>query len=397
MSKLKKRLKDNEAQLLGLDLKPKKADGNARYSITEEQWSVVCNSKTISNDYKDKVMSAIDYVSKGIMDIDQYCTKYGLPRKDITSYKLVTHTGTPYYNIVFKEIAGIEAINYEDILKKYTKGIKPIRGKVYPIGSDFDTLTYTDVHIGMETDKYGTAMYALKWDKESILKSCDIMIERVLQNKTSDTLIVDELGDFMDGLHGKTTRGGHDLPQNMTDEEAFDVALSFKLRLAEGLCANYKNVRFNNICNDNHAGVFGYFVNKSFKEICKGYNIHNYRKFINHYYVGDVCFIITHGKEERALKFGFKTHLDHKQIEKIDQYCKQNNIYKKSKRIIFKKGDTHLALFDLCTTDDFDYFNYPALSPSSEWVQTNFKKGRRGFVLESFSGIESTIKPVFLI
>ena len=35
---------------------------------------------------------------------------------------------------------------------------------------------------------------------------------------------------------------------------------------------------------------------------------------------------------------------------------------------------------DYATSDDFDYCNYPAFSPSSDWVQTNFKKGRSGFV-----------------
>ena len=124
--------------------------------------------------------------------------------------------------------------------------------------------------------------------------------------------------------------------------------------------------------------------------------VNNYRQFMNHYFVGDVCFIITHGKDDSALKFGFKPQLDTKQIEKIDQYCKQNGIYKKAELIIFKKGDSHQALFDICTSDDFWYFNYPALSPSSQWVQTNFKKGRRGFLNESFRGTKNYIKPHFI-
>ena len=85
-----------------------------------------------------------------------------------------------------------------------------------------------------------------------------------------------------------------------------------------------------------------------------------------------------------------------KQIEKIDQYCKQYGLYKNSKRIIFKKGDSHQTVFDMASSDDFDYFNYPALSPSSQWVQQNFKKGRRGFVLEDFTGLESTMDTKFI-
>ena len=50
----------------------------------------------------------------------------------------------------------------------------------------------------------------------------------------------------------------------------------------------------------------------------------------------------------------------------------------------------------MCTSDDFFYFNYPALSPSSNWIKNNFKLGRRGFVNESFKGIENTLKTTFI-
>ena len=63
----------------------------------------------------------------------------------------------------------------------------------------------------------------------------------------------------------------------------------------------------------------------------------------------------------------------------------------------FSKGDSHQMLFDYCTSDDFDYCNYPAFSPSSEWVQTNFKKGRSGFVFSTieFDSNIKEIKPYF--
>ena len=407
------RLTNPEAIHFGFALKPKRKDGNARYYLSDEEIKelkelrgvkVEVKSKSKSNQYKPKkefVLSAWSKEGK-MMEIDEYCQVYNLPRKDITSYKLVSHTGTPFYNIVFKEnIVDIskDEIDFDKIISKHIKPISVEVEKQYN-QCDFDVLTYSDVHIGMDTNSKGNSMYSTLWNAEEVIKASDAIVNRVIQNQQSDLLIVDDLGDLLDGFNGKTTRGGHDLPQNMTNEEVFDCALKFKMNILDKLIYQYKEIRFNNICNDNHAGSFGYFVNSAFKSLAeqkyRNVSVNNYRNFISHYFVNDVCFVITHGKDDSTLKFGFKPQLDTKQIEKIDQYCKHNDIYKKSKKIIFKKGDSHQCLLDMCGSDDFYYYNYPALSPSSQWVQNNFKKGRRGFVIESFNGIENTIKPIFL-
>ncbi len=384
-----------------------------RYSFTEEEAiklaKLKSGSKTLSsrdkkNTEKEFVLSA--WNDEGyMMDIDQYCEHYQLPRADVKEYKLVSHTGTPYYNIKFKEVAESEVMNFdlEEIVKKHIKAVdvEPLDTPIIRDENDFDTLTYTDVHIGMETNPDNKAMYAEPWNRIHALASCDRMIKETIRNQKSSTLIIDELGDFLDGYNQQTTRGGHALPQNMSNEEAFDVALEFKMRLVDNLVPYFDNITFNNICNDNHAGSFGYFVNKSFADIVKvkypKVQVNNYNKFLNHYFIDNTCFVITHGKDDTSLKFGFKPNLDSKGIEKIDQYLKQNNVYKLAEKIVFKKGDSHQALFDMCTSDDFFYFNYPALSPSSMWVQNNFKKGRRGFVLESFKGNSvHELKPIFI-
>ena len=416
MSKKKqyKWLDKKQAKELGFKVKEnERGRTKARYYLTLEQVNqlgsceVKTSAKTKPNDYKKKfVLSA--WNKKGfMMCIDTYCEHYKLPRKDITSYKLVSHTGTPYYNIVFKEKTfDVDSLDYESIIKRLTKKYvykQNVKLKMTPY-KGFDVLTYADVHIGMDTDSQGKAMYATLWDKDTILKSCDSMIDSVLSNQNGNTLIVDELGDFLDGYNSQTTRGGHHLPQNMTNEQAFDCALEFKIRLLDGLVSSYRSITFNNICNDNHAGSFGYFVNKAFKEYAElkydSVNVVNHPYFLNHYMIEDrgkkIGFVITHGKDDSTLKFGFKPQLDSKGMEKLDQYCKQNELYKKCDLIVIKKGDSHQALFDMCTSDDFYYFNYHALSPSSQWVQNNFKKGRRGFTLENYKGTNLNIKPFFL-
>ena len=404
------RMSDEIATELGKTLNKSK-----RYMCTDDEAKRAYNlrkSESKTSKSREKQVTEKEFVLSAwndegyMMDIDQYCEHYQLPRADVKEYKLVSHTGTPYYNIRFKEVAESEVMSFdlEEIVKKHIKPVEvdSVYVPIIKTENDFDTLTYTDVHIGMDTNPDDKAMYSDTWDRIHALASCDRMIQATIDNQKSSTLVIDELGDFLDGYNQQTTRGGHALPQNMSNEEAFDTALEFKMRLIDGLAPYYTNIMINNICNDNHAGSFGYFVNKAFKDICTvkypEVEVNNYNKFINHYYVDNTCFVITHGKDDTSLKFGFKPHLDAKGVEKIDQYLKQNNVYKNANKIVFKKGDSHQALFDMCTTDDFFYFNYPALSPSSMWVQNNFKKGRKGFVLESFKEESDSheLKPIFI-
>ena len=322
-----------------------------------------------------------------MMDIDKYCEHYQLPRHDIKSYKLVSHTGTPYYNILFKDNEIIEDVDLLVSISNLLIDVPKVKLIKRPDSKLTDRLIYTDVHVGMDASRKDLAQYAMDWNKDELFKRVNIMVSEVVANKTSNTIIVDELGDYMDGYNAQTTRGGHALPQNMTNEECFDSGLTAKMILVKELSKHWEYVVFNNICEDNHAGSFGYIVNSAFKSLCEvsfnNVEVNNFQKFINHYFIGSHCHVITHGKDSRNLKFGFKPHLDPKQIEKIDQYLKNEKIYNKAEFIEFTKGDSHQYLMDCASTDDFDYFNVMAFSPSSEWVQTNFKKGRSGFVMQS--------------
>ena len=264
-----------------------------------------------------------------------------------------------------------------------------------------DRLVYTDVHTGMDASRGGLSLYPVEWNGDMLLENIKLMAEFTLKNKQSDILYIDELGDYMDGWDGETTRGGHKLPQNMTNETAFDYGLKAKVLLIDILQSEFKHIVCNNICEDNHSGAFGYVVNSAFKSVIEhkysNVQVVNHRKFLNFYKIQDRMIVLTHGKDAKNLKFGFKPQLDPRQIEKIDQFLKNYSVYNNCNYITFSKGDSHQCLFDLCSSDDFDYFNYPALSPSSEWVQTNFKRGRRGFVLEHIkdNGARVVIEPYF--
>jgi len=108
-------LTDKEALELGLSLNTKTGNRTkAKYTIDDSVWDKILLHRSSSEELKPGptkkqsketpfVLSAWNQLTGLMMDIDEYCEFYKLPRKDIKSYKLVSHTGTPFYNILFKE------------------------------------------------------------------------------------------------------------------------------------------------------------------------------------------------------------------------------------------------------------------------------------------------------
>lgn len=386
-----------EEKKFDVDFKNVKSDGNP----AEPKKTTPQEGETFS------MPSAWDKNLNRFLDIQEYCDRFNLDFNSLEKYNLVAHNhGHMVYNVRFKptlnQVSGIDEEFIEGLVERLAKPIKIEVGNIEP--TDYvDRLVITDVHIGMSTEggRNIVPLYDGKWDKEELFRRLQLTVQHVVKHQKGDHLIIDELGDFMDGFDGKTTRKSNELPQNMNDKEAFEVGVEFKVALVEALLPYYNFIDCNSITSDNHAGVFGYFVNSTAKKIIEVkygdkvcYNL--LEKFINHYSIYEHTNVCTHGKEEESLKFGFKPMLDAKQAEKIDQYCKEHKLYN-GNDITFCKGDSHQFIFDYTTSNDFNYFNYPAYSPPSNWVKTNFKNSKSGFVVEHLSKTtkERLISPYF--
>jgi len=403
--KIRKRLYDNEAEHLNLKLKPHdKERTQARYHITKQQWKEILDFRderrfvtTQQKLNKDgELTSSVEKLQDAPIEVP----------KNHEIVRISTNNTTGQQWVITKpkrEIDIEKEIDFDFITEIVKKHLKPIPKEVIKVNRTdlFDRVIYTDAHIGMTPNENGFALYGGKWDEEVLNIRLQEMTDKIVERQSGNTLVLDELGDFVDGWDGETTRKGHKLPQNMDNQKMFDVGVSFKVKMIDILVNYYEKIIVNNICEDNHAGSFGYVINSAFKTIIEqkyeNVEVANHRKFINHYFIGKHCFVISHGKDSKSLKFGFKPHLDPKQVEKIDQYLKQNKIYRDAEFIEFSKGDSHQLLLDYCTSDDFDYMNYHAFSPSSEWVQTNFKKGRSGFTIQHISYNENVkeVEPIF--
>lgn len=299
-------------------------------------------------------------------------------------------------NYIEPEIEQEKEIDFLSIFKDKIEPVKINHTSSKWNISDFDRLAYTDTHVGMDVNKGGYSLYDGVWNENEINIRLEEMVAFTILNQKSDTLYIHDFGDFMDGYNGITTRGGHELPQNMDNQKAFDVGLAFKIRMIDSLINYFNKIVCVNICNDNHAGSFGYIVNSAFKAYIElkypnNVEVINQRKFIDHYIVGDRCFILTHGKDDKNLKFGFKPQLDAIQIEKIKNYIDEYKLH--NYQIEFGKGDSHQLLLDFTTSSSFEYQNFGAFSPPSDWVKTNFKNTSSSFVHFNYYEKNKTINP----
>mgnify|MGYP000358916839 CR=1 FL=1 len=388
MTKKRKRLNKKEAKALGLT--PKKNDkgrNTARYYITESDYNTILESR-----------------NNGILKAHE---EHGVEHQNSKFLWLKNkNSSIPIQNPFYVEKEEKEFNELIDRLDKrlnsvIKKSVKRCKIKPKKIKSDylFDLSVYTDTHIGMEVNANGYSLYGGKWDEKELNKRNQTFLENTLTNKKSNKLIIFDLGDLMDGWNGETVRKGHDLPQNMTNEEAFDIALNFKMKQADYLAPHYEDITFININDDNHSGSFGYVVNSSFKKFVEQKYDHikviNQRKFIDHYKFGNKVFVSTHGKDSKNLQYGFKPLLNAQQVEKIENYLFEHNLIDTNLEIYFIKGDSHQDVFDNTTSQKFRYWNFPAMSPSSNWVQTNFKKGISGFYTFNFEQNSYHIHPYY--
>lgn len=366
-------------------------------------------TETIQYDKSEFILKALKDDGT-VMTIKEFCEAYGIPFEDVKSYKFITHLKYPTFNIASKTSDVESTLDLSDMVKSFEGVVANIENVKSPspekvaLNSSVLKIIFTDLHVGAEVSHPTKGLYKASWGREDLFKTLDIMvseIRKVSLNNSIHKILIEDLGDTVDGFNSLTTRGGHQLPQNMSNEEMFDNAVSFKSLLVTHINSVFKYkipIELHSICNDNHGGSFTYVVNSAVKTYleAKFTNVQcfNHTKFISHYFCGRHVFILSHGKDADHLKFGFTVPVNQKGIDKIQEYMKINNLYSRGYFVSFNKGDTHVQQLDDSCSDDFSYNSYMALSPSTQWVQHNFKRGKRGFNIQMFKeetrGISNT-------
>jgi hypothetical protein len=94
-----------------------------------------------------------------LMNIYEWCDTYGIPKEQAKSYKLVTHTGIPYYNIQSASGIGVSDSELIDRLKEFAESYAPSYKKIKrkPVTDPHClVLDPADVHIGKLCSKFET-------------------------------------------------------------------------------------------------------------------------------------------------------------------------------------------------------------------------------------------------
>lgn len=251
-------------------------------------------------------------------------------------------------------------------------------------------VTLSDIHLGLDPFIEGKSIFNYVYNETIFNKNLDKVYTSILNQFSIygkfDVLMIDDLGDGLDGWNAQTTRGGHGLDQNMSNTESFKYYVTGKLRFIEMLIkAGVANrIEIKSVTNCNHSGSFGYIANYAIKLILsrsyseKDVKCYLLEKFMEHFEYGDHCFILTHGKDTKYMFKGLPLDLNDKAIKFINDYIDHYEI--KSKYITVVKGDLHQLGYK--RTKKFDYRNYMSFAPPSVWQQHNFGDAYSGYSID---------------
>lgn len=242
-----------------------------------------------------------------LMNIEDYCSFYGIPFEQARTYKLVTHTGTPYYNIasnVLSQESYVSEQELKDLIKEGLDNVK-LTLKTNATGSNsVGVVKLADLHLGAYVDNL------IRTKNFSI----DILANKLYDaatevNKRGYSIVhIHILGDLIEsftGLSHKNTWKG--LDKAMVGAEA--VKLVVKI-LHDNFLSRINNLgdvkvvagNHDRVTSDNKEDVQGGAANL----VCWGLELIGYRIEFNPlvitHVVDGICHILTHGHHNISKK-----------------------------------------------------------------------------------------------
>jgi hypothetical protein len=312
-----------------------------------------------------------------------------LHKIDLTKYVITNYWSKLLPNGKFTSSVFSKLISDDDIIRKdLTEDIREIfsttekfSGKVKYCESDKALFVYiADDHTGID---FKDSLFGNPYTGDIYHNRLKELAKQIISlDYVIDTLFIVNLGDELDGFNKQTTRGGHAL-ESLSNKEQFNIYTSARKTFYDTVMISglFQEVNIININNSNHSGNdYSYIVNKALEFYLDArydnITIINQDKFIDSYVWGEHSILLTHGKDEKYMKFGFPLNLN----EKVDLWLLDYSKNLTTKYISTVKGDLHAYSVNIGKSGR--YINVPSICGGSNWIEHNYGSSNAGALLE---------------
>lgn len=325
-----------------------------------------------------------------LMSIEEYCSFHGLDIDKIRSWKLVSHTGTPFYNIAFYENVVEPSVTEQELKDLIEEGLayqtykKPSENP-YKEASGTGVVKIADLHLGSYVDGLiRTKDFSINILAEKLQKAAD-----EINKRGYETVHIHILGDLLEsftGLNHKNSWKG--LDKAMVGAEAVKLTAKIlhkdflqrinNLGLIKLIAGNHDRVTSDN--KEDVQGDAANLVGWGLELI--GYNVEFNPLVITHE-VDGICHILTHGHHNISKKSTQQICWDYGVQGKFNLIC-EGHLHSIIEKLSTKQRDS----FQVIKDDAVDHrrMNCPSFFTGNFYSESLGYTSQSGFVIVEDNG-----------
>lgn len=188
------------------------------------------------------------------------------------------------------------------------KGVSIIRE---PVESNTNLMLHlADIHTGACVES--GSLYENVWNEEELERRLNAIIDFINNFNGFDTIVVNMLGDYLDGMDNQTARRDHYMPQNMDNREQFNVFIRQMTNFLGQLFYYANNVIVYAVPEGNHGGSADYMAIKALEYISKkkfpNIKFTVFEQYYGHYQFLNEHYVLSHGKIFAVLIRNYQNH-----------------------------------------------------------------------------------------
>lgn len=248
-------------------------------------------------------------------------------------------------------------------------------------------LHLADLHIGAKCES--DTMYPNPYDYSEIERRLNAIIKKVADLGPLDTIVINLLGDMLDGLDNQTARRDHYMPQLFDNKQQMDVFINVMCNFINAIRPLAKHIKIYSVKCGNHDGLWGYatttILQKQVQILWPEISFEIAETFLYKYEFAGKTFVITHGKDEKFMKRGLPVTLNDKTKTFLTDWLNDNNVLVNGNNPVHViKADLHTEAINSCY--GLTYRNVLSLFGASDYSGFNFRRNSYGASYELFIG-----------